>query len=58
MGRFDQLAFWPSLLFEQGGQADALAVEQLGGEHRVKDALGAKLAEVGEQAQVKIAAVD
>ena len=45
------------VLFEEGGEADARAVEKLGGEHRVEDALGAEAAEIGEQADVEIAAV-
>jgi hypothetical protein len=47
----------PEVLFEEGGETDARAVEELGGEHRVKDALGAETAEIGEQADVEVAAV-
>ncbi len=45
------------VLFEEGGEADARAVEKLGGEHRVENAFGSEAAEVGEQADVEIAAV-
>ena len=45
------------MFLQQRGQADALAVEQLGGEHRIEQALCAETAEIEKQAHVKIAAV-
>ena len=36
----------PEVFLEQSGQANALATEQLSGEHRVENAFRAKLAEV------------
>ena len=45
------------VFFEEGGEADALAVEQLGGEHGVEQAFRAEAAEVVQEADVKVAAV-
>ena len=45
------------MLLKKGGEADALATEELRGQHGVKDTLRTKLAEVSEQTQVEIAAV-
>lgn len=45
------------VFFEEGGEADAFAGEELAGEHRVEDAFGAEAAEVVEEADVEIAAV-
>ena len=45
------------MLFEEAGEADALAAEELGGEHRVENAFRAEAAEVVEEAEIEIAAV-
>lgn len=45
------------VLFEEAGEADALAAEELGGEHRVEDAFRAETAEIVKEPEVKIAAV-
>ena len=45
------------MFFEERGESDARAVEQLRGEHRVENAFRPKSAEVVEQAQIEIAAV-
>ena len=45
------------MFLEQRREADARPAEQLGGEHGVKDALGAKTVEVVQQPQIEIAAV-
>jgi 7-cyano-7-deazaguanine synthase len=45
------------MLFEQRGKANARPVEQLGREHRVKEAANLETAEIVQQAQVEIAAM-
>lgn len=45
------------VLFEETGETDALAAEELGREHRVEDAFWAEAAEVVQEAEIEIAAV-
>ena len=45
------------MFFEERGEPDALAPEELGGEHRVKNAFGAEAAAVMQEPQIEIAAV-
>jgi len=45
------------VFFEEGSETDALAAEELGGQHGVEDALGAEAATVVQEAEVEIAAV-
>ena len=45
------------MIFEERSQADARAIDELRGEHRVEDAFRPKTAEVVEQPEVEVAAV-